>query len=309
MSLLRTQPGLLAQGPREPPYPRTLVLRERTGPVSWELWLRKPPPALSGLVAGLWAGDADSDFARHRLLPSGELWVMFNLGPPQRVIEVGGTGCGQLVRAAFVCGLQESPLSVESVLRHPRAVTIRLLPLGAWALFGGLPLAELSNKVVDLESVLGSAAGVEALRQHLMEAPDLGAALGILEDWLLRRLCTGPSAHPVTRAALQRLIRAGGNVRVEALARELNVSARYLNGLFHREIGLSAKSMVRIVRLERALDRLDVAGDHDLSALAFDCGYYDQSHLNRDFRDLVGLTPSEYRARVFVAPGWREIGG
>jgi len=243
------------------------------------------------------------------MLPSGEWWLMFNLGTPQRVVEVGRRGAGQVVRAAFVCGLQESPLSFESIIQHPRAVTVRLLPLGAWAFFGGLPLAELSNKVVDLESVLGGAAGVEPLRQQLMEAPDLGAALEILEDWLLRRLFTGPSAHALTRVALHRLVRTGGNVRVEALARELDVSARHLNGIFQREIGLSAKGMMRILRLEHALDLLDAAPHRDLTALAFDCGYYDQSHLNRDFRELAGLTPTEYLARVFIAPGWREISG
>ena len=42
----------------------------------------------AGLVAGLWAGDAESEHARHRLIPDGELWLMFNLGPPQRVVQL-----------------------------------------------------------------------------------------------------------------------------------------------------------------------------------------------------------------------------
>lgn len=293
----------------QPRYPRTVVLREQTGPVTWELWLRSPPPELSGLIAGLWAGDADSKFARHQTLPSAESWLMFNLGPPQRVVEMGGIGRSDVYRGAFVFGLQENKLTVESMFCHPRAVTVRLLPLGAWAFFGGLALSELANNVIDLESALGPAAGVEPLRQRLMELPDLGAALGVLEDWLTARLLRGPLAHPVAGEALRRLRCAGGNLRVDALARELDVSARHLNGLFQREIGLPAKSVVRILRFERALDCLDAKPDRDLSALAYECGYYDQSHLNRDFRELAGLTPTEYLARVFRAPGWREIGG
>jgi AraC-like DNA-binding protein len=299
---------LLAPAARDRFHPRTRVLRGLSDGAGWELWLRTPLPEHAGLVAGLWAGDADSEFARHRLLPSGEMWLMFNLGPPQLVVEPDGTKPGQIHRAGMIAGLQYSPLTFESVLRHPRVVTVRLLPLGALAFFGGLPLLELANQVIDLESVLGGKAGVERLRQRLIEAPDLGAALDLLEDWLTARIRTGPSAHPVTRIALDRLGRQRGAVRVEALARDLGVSARYVNTLFQRQVGLSAKALGRLLRFEHALDVLDARGLQDLAFLAQECGYYDQSHLNRDFRELAGMTPGEYVERVFLAPGWREIG-
>ncbi len=289
--------------------PRTQVFRSGPDGVAWELWLRTPLPEQIGLVAGLWAGDADSLEARHRLIPDGEIWVMFNLGPPQRVVEVNRAGPGEVYRAALVSGLHDRPVAFESVDRHPRVATVRLLPRGACALFGGLSLLELSNRVFDLESVLGRAAGVERLRLRVMEAAGLGAALDLVEQWVTDRLRAGPRVHPLTRAALVSLGQSRGTVRVEAVARDLGVSARYLNTLFQRQVGLPAKSMSRVLRLQRALDLLDRAGSPDLIRLANDCGYYDQSHLNRDFREMLGLNPGEYLARVFRAPGWREIGG
>lgn len=273
----------------------------------WELWLRTPSRDLTGLVAGLWGGDSDSNFARHRLLPNAEFWLMFNLGPPQRLVETEAADGSPLLRTAFVGGLQESPLTFESVIRHPRAVAVRFRPLGACAFFGGLPLIELANKVFDLEALLGVGAGVERLRQRLIEAPHLGAALDQLEDWLLGRMLGARPPHPVTRAALHRLAADDGDLRVQGLARELGVSARYVNGLFHREVGLSVKGLHRILRFERALDELLATAGQDLSAVAHACGYYDQSHLNRDFRELAGMTPTQLLPRVFQAPGWREI--
>jgi AraC-like DNA-binding protein len=208
----------------------------------------------------------------------------------------------------MIAGLQYSPLTFESIHRHPRVVTVRLLPRGALAFFGGLPLLDLANRVFDLESVLGGKAGVERLRQRMQEAADLGGALDLLEQWVTDRVRAGPSAHAVTRLALDRLARQRGTVRVEALADDLGVSARYLNSLFQRQVGLSAKGLGRVLRFGHALDVLDARGMQDLVNLAQDCGYYDQSHLNRDFRELAGLTPVEYVERVFLAPGWREIG-
>jgi AraC-like DNA-binding protein len=262
-----------------------------------------------GLVAGLWAGDADTRESRHQLIPDGELWLMFNLGPPQRVVEVDGTGIGPIYHGAMIAGLHDRPVAYESVGRHPRVVTVRLLPRGARAVFGGLSLLELANRVLDLESVLGARAGVQCLRQRAMEARGLGAALDLVEEWLTDHLRAGPPVHPLTRSALEILSQARGTVRVESVARHLGVSSRYLNALFQRQVGLPAKSLSRVLRFQRALDLLDRSGTPDFARLAQECGYFDQSHLNRDFRELVGLTPKGYVARVFRAPGWREIGG
>jgi AraC-like DNA-binding protein len=292
----------------QPYHPRTQVLRGQSAGVRWELWLRTPPAGFAGQVAGLWAGDADASFARHRQLPSGELWLMFNVGPPQRLLRPGEPGGGRLVRAAFVLGLQDSPLISESVCGHPRVVAVRLLPAGGWAVFGGLPLTDLTNQVHELDAVLGGA-DARPLERRLAESPHLGAALDLVEEWLLARLRGGPAVHPITQAALERLAGGVSDLRVEALARELGVSSRYLNDLFRREVGLPAKGLARILRFERAQDQLLRRGDRNLARLAQECGYYDQSHLNRDFRALAGLTPTEYLARVFVAPGWRELGG
>ena len=309
MSRVRTavvdDSGSLAAGPCDP---RTRVMRSPPGErPSWELWLREPLPGLRDLIVGLWAGDADADSAHHRTVPDGELALMFNLGPPQRVIAPDGTT--QVQRAAFVSGLQEQPLGFASMIRHPRVVAVRFRPRGAWAFFGGMPLDALANRVFDLDAVMGAVGGVEPFRQRLIAAVDLGAALDLLEDWIATRLLVGPRTHPMTRAAWDRLRAGAGDVRIATLARDLGVSPRYLNDLFHREVGLSAKGVARILRFEHAMGRLAAACDLEVPEVALACGYYDQAHLDRDFRDLAGLTPTEYRARVFQTPGWREIRG
>jgi AraC-like DNA-binding protein len=288
------------------PHPRTRLMREPPGETAWELWLRDPPPGLRDLVAGLWGGDADQSYALHRALPNGELMLMFNLGPPQRLLD-GRIAGGRLHRTAWISGLQERPVEWESVIRHPRAIAVQLRPFGAWALFGGLPQHDLADDTTDLESVLGGAAGVEPLRQRMIESPHLGAALDLLEDWLVARLQRGPAAHPVTRAAVARLTT--GTARIDSLARDLGVSSRHLGGLFRREVGLSPKGLARILRFERTLARLAAPQSRELAELALECGYYDQSHMDLDFRTLAGMTPTEYRARVLHVPGWRELRG
>jgi AraC-like DNA-binding protein len=280
---------------RCPARARTRALRAAEGAPEgdWELWVREPAPPLAGLVAGLWAGGAEKAGARHRSLPNGELLLMFHLGPPQRAIERDGAPCDDVLRIGFLSGLQERPDTIESPHAHTRVVTARLRPLGAWALLGGQPLDALTGQILDPEAVLGASAALRELHERLLEAPDLGAALDLLEAWLEARLARARAPHAATLRACA-LLAAPVELPVSRLARESGVSARRLNELFQREVGLPAKRIARILRFRHALERLAAQRTIDLTDLALDCGYYDQAHLYRDFRDLAGLTPRAY---------------
>ena len=54
--------------------------------------------------------------------------------------------------------------------------------------------------------------------------------------------------------------------------------------------------MIRRRRLQEAAQRLREQPDTELAALAAELGYADQAHLAGDFRTVLGLTPSGYRA-------------
>jgi len=283
---------LRAQGARER---RTRVFRGAIGEgAAWELWQRTPSRALTGRVIGLWAGLSPLPLARHRVLPNGELSLMFHVGPGQRLAERDGVTWDETLRSGFLSGLQERPITVESPHADTRVVSVRLAPLGAFALLDGLPQHELRADVIELDAVLGGVHRVGALRERLLEARDLGAALDLVEAWLEERFARGREPHPVTRALCDRIAATGGRLRVERAAREAGLSPRRLHELFQREVGVPPKRLARIVRFRRTLDALAVARNADLADLALRSGYADQAHLHRDFRALAGLTPRTY---------------
>jgi AraC-like DNA-binding protein len=61
-------------------------------------------------------------------------------------------------------------------------------------------------------------------------------------------------------------------------------------------VGLPPKTLARIFRFRRALELLGRGSG--LAELAYDCGYYDQAHLNRDFRQFTGTSPGELARRL-----------
>ena len=91
----------------------------------------------------------------------------------------------------------------------------------------------------------------------------------------------------------QRLLNSDGAVPVASLAEEVGWSRRHLAARFREHVGLPPKALARILRFERAAERLRRGAD--LADAALDSGYYDQAHFNRDFRAFAGLTPTEYR--------------
>jgi transcriptional regulator GlxA family with amidase domain len=86
-------------------------------------------------------------------------------------------------------------------------------------------------------------------------------------------------------------------VPVGALAQELGCSRRHLVAGFRQHVGLPPKRLARVLRFQRVVSLLDRSGGDGLGDIAAACGYYDQPHLNRDFRQFAGASPGEWLAR------------
>jgi AraC-like DNA-binding protein len=99
------------------------------------------------------------------------------------------------------------------------------------------------------------------------------------------------------------LLDSAGTIRMPALASETGWSDRHLRSRFSAEIGLTPKAAARVVRFDRArrlLERRAVSGRPlALAALAAHCGYFDQAHLDAEFRALAGAPPTTWLAREF----------
>jgi AraC-like DNA-binding protein len=76
------------------------------------------------------------------------------------------------------------------------------------------------------------------------------------------------------------------------VAGKLGVTPRHLRRTFAEQIGVGPKEFARMVRLHAAIRA--GATFSDWAQIAAEAGYYDQSHLIADFRDLVGLTPRAF---------------
>ncbi len=133
---------------------------------------------------------------------------------------------------------------------------------------------ELWNKLRDADS-----------RQKRME---------IFENFI-RSVAKGKKYEPDNiDVAYERIYSSNGLVHVNDLIDDLNLNSRSFRRNFYRRVGISAKSLCRIVRANRVLQLLKESDNIDFQNIVFLGKYVDQPHFVNDFRKFVGESPGTF---------------
>jgi AraC-like DNA-binding protein len=232
----------------------------------------------------------------HTGMPSHQLTFIISLSDPVDIVGMPGGVQSPGAFQAFVGGLHAGPARIAHD-GSQYGVSVELPPLGARALFG-VPAGELASFVVDLDELLGS--GTRSLPERLASVPTWGERFAVLDDVLAAavdnrgRVAAEPPAE--VAHAFRRLVASGGRAGVGELAEEVGWSRRHLGERFRQEIGLAPKATGRVVRFDRAKALLRRTGRGAIAEVAFAAGYADQAHLNREFKELAGCTPTQWLA-------------
>ena len=226
--------------------------------------------------------------------PHGEVTLIVNLGDHLSVASPGDRALG-LQPVAFLAGVHGFSARTRNQGRSA-GIHVRMGAMAAAALMG-VPGADIANRTFALEDVLGR--GVADLHDDLLATDDWAARFDRMDGFLRARLERGRPLDRGVQWALDRLVATAGAVPIEALATEIGWSRRHLARRFAAEIGLSPKLQARILRFRRAADLLRAGhgAATGLADLAVDCGFFDQAHMTREFRDLSGLTPAALAGR------------
>lgn len=202
---------------------------------------------------------------------------------------------------SMVAGLHTAP----ALIHHDgssASITVHLTLSGVHQLLD-LPARALVGSVVPAAEVLG--ASIDGLREQLEQVDSWTERFAMIDDYLIRRLPRRPEGGIATAA--WQLIQAGqGLVRVSTVADELGCSRRTLHSALHREAGMGPKTLSRIARFTSARtlvhERLiRQQRTPTLADVAAECGYYDESHLIRDWTAFTGTTPADWRSRDELA--------
>ena len=273
--------------------PRTHLERQHSDLGRWELATRGPHPELRAHVLGYIGIKSSIDMVRERHLPSGEAELLVNFGTPYRVVDPACAGRSTEHHRVTVVGVHNRSVLTEGTgVQH--VLVVRFRPIGA-GLFLGLPMSELTNRLVELDDI--DAGLTQRVIERLSTAPDWETRFAIMDSLIAARLAAGRAPRPAMTWAWERLRDTGGRVGIGALAKELGCSHRHLVAQFREHVGLAPKAVARVLRFNRVLQRVRRADRVNWAEIAQDCGYFDQAHCIRDFRTFAGCTPTELMSR------------
>jgi AraC-like DNA-binding protein len=265
----------------------------------WEIVTADLHPGLRDFVVQ-WCGFEEwtPGVSRRRQVPVGFVPLIIDFLPSYGVAGANAPEDFRLRRFGFGAGVHDQFCLTEST-GLARGMQIDFTPIGAWLLLRQ-PMSDMTNLVVGLDDLFG-ADGVR-LVDRLADAPGWDARFDILEEFVLRRVLGARPPSPGVTWAWRQLRRADGQVEIGRLAKELGCSRKHLVTQFHEQIGATPKTIARVMRFQHAVRLFNAATvTHPVSGadVAMECGYFDQAHFIKDFRQLAGITPTEYlRQRI-----------
>ena len=171
-----------------------------------------------------------------------------------------------------------------------RVFCLRLQP-GAAEWFGLKPVSELTNAVIPLGLLMKD---INATVRAIRHAESFHERIVFSVRLLSERQAGEYRRHAVLQNCTETIHGLDGNIRVTELSGKANCSGRYLDRIFQERIGLSTKNYCDIVRFQISLRHIR-GSSCALSQCAVDGGYFDLTHMNRDYIKYVGCTAGDIR--------------
>lgn len=213
--------------------------------------------------------------------------LVINLSDPFE-IAFGRSPTAENRYASFTSGLYPGFLLINST-GAAQCVQIDFTPLGAYRFFD-LPMSELAGIMVTLEDLNDS--GICELREQIACQRDWSVRLGLVEDFVRRRIRRSRAAVAPVQMAYETILKHGGLARIGEIAASLDWSRKHLNQRFRELVGVGPKTVSRMVRFNNAVRIANSGVSNSWADIAYAAGYADQAHLAREIMEFSGSTPS-----------------
>ena len=245
-----------------------------------------PSKELQPFVRYYWILRVTADgIVSQRTLPTGCVSLIFH-----RKERLFSSNLSDLQPRSFICG-QETVFSDVSSTGETEMIVVVFQPHTS-KLFFNHPISlfrDLNISIIDTEDK-----ELTELSNRIEDSMNNENCIKFIESFLLKKIIVNPSCYLPRLSEVIKSINSNPNISTKELADIACLSEKQFSRVFSDNVGLSPKEFSRIIRIQRALSILQNSPSISFAQLAYDCGYTDQSHMIKEFKQFSGNTPKEF---------------
>ncbi len=234
---------------------------------------------------------AGADFIKP-IPPSHEFTIAFTLSGS--LFLTGRNGSNIILGSRkHIIGLQTAFSGCAIFNGKVKLFTIQFRPNGFYKLFN-IPADLLTNNIYEAADIINK--DITVCNERLNEAKDVRIMKSIADELLLSLLIKSKADDPYNGItfASELIFRNPSGVNIKSLAYEANMSLRSFELKFTRQVGISPKLFARITRFNYALLMKIQNISNNWTEISHKCGYYDQMHFIKEFKEFAGNTPGNF---------------
>ncbi len=257
-----------------------------------------PSPILAPFVECFWAVSfKQSPFQPIEILvPDGRTEIIFNYGSAYKRFIDHNRKRYEFISGSHYVGMREKSIFLEE-MDGISFFAIRFRPGGILS-FLRIPAFEFVQQFLPLETLWGKVAG--ELEARIFEAPNYAEKVKAAESVLLRQLKKAYTEKTFLDAALQDIYARKGHCTIDEIKEKYKVGYKKLERHFLKKVGCTPKLYIKMVRLSRAIDMMQRQPETSMTEVAYETGFYDQAHFNRDFKLFTGNTPRQFKKKRYT---------
>ncbi|MES2777309.1 MAG: helix-turn-helix domain-containing protein [Bacteroidota bacterium] len=257
-----------------------------------------PPSQLSNYVRCFWVLEGGGPYT-HRSMADGCAEMVFHYKAVFDEIT-----SSENIESSFTASLSGPSQVYRRFVTHENfgIFGVYLYPYAIPQMFS-IPTTELSNQMPDFGALLGGTGQV--LANKIFEASSNAVRVKIMTEFLEKRLHTHEQKERAIVSVIHKIVHSEGVAGVQALAQKAFLSTRQFERKFKDYSGFNPKLFSRIIRFQSAIRKYGNT-KQSLTAIAYDCGYYDQSHFIHDFKEFSGFHPRQYFKGNNEGTAWKE---
>ncbi len=258
----------------------------------------KPSERFTNFVKSFWVLESDEPYTHYSMADvcpellfhyKGHFDELFDNGKIEKSFTAGIHGQTHSTRKFHI----NKGFGIFGVCLYPQTIPL---------LFG-IPSTEVTNQMPDL-NVLLKAEGDE-LEEKIAEAIDSNQRIKIVEGFIEHKFRLNQKEQLPVFSCIRTIIQKRGVLNIKQLADSHFLSERQFERQFLKFSGFGPKLFSRIVRFHSAMAQYG-NNEKSLTEIAYETGYYDQSHFIHDFKKFSGHLPKEYFSGNSRATAWRD---